>query len=439
MYRFAPVFSRAAVSALFIARQHLDRPLARRLTTASLARFVEDVGGLQLDSINVVERAHHLTLWSRFGPYDRRAFERLVYRRRVLFEYWAHGACLVPAGHLAPWRRAMLDYSVRSRAWGRWLKRNRTVLRRVEEAIRERGPLGNADFPRRRAAAETGWWSWKPATHALDFLWMSGRTLVASRRHFQKRFDLAERVLPRLGRVEPVDGEEFRRWHLRRSLHAMGAATDADLRMYLSFPRIEAAERRRALQALLAAGEIAEVAVRGDAARWYALAADLALLARAGRRRVPARGTAVLSPFDSFLWHRERTRRLFGFDYRIEVYTPGHDRIHGYYSLPIFHAGQLIGRLDPKNHREARRLEVRSVHFEPWFAAGAPPPAASWGPVDRDAALAGTGTALRSLATFVGAGEVVVGRVTPASFAAPLRRAVREGPVRRDRTRAPIA
>jgi uncharacterized protein YcaQ len=419
--------SRRAIAALFIARQHLDRPLARRLTAASLARFAENVGGIQLDSINVIERAHHVTLWSRFGPYDRRTLDRLVYRRRVLFEYWAHGACLVPVGHLAPWRRAMLDYSVKSRAWGSWLQRNRRVLARVEDAINSRGPLGNLDFPRARPSTVAGWWSWKPATHALDYLWMSGRTLVASRRHFQKRFDLAGRVLPAVARVTPLSSEEFRRWHLRRSLHAMGAATETDLRMYLSFPRLAVAERRRALEALLASGEIVEIAVRDDPTRWFALAADVAALARAGRRRAAARGTALLSPFDSFLWHRARTRRLFGFDYRIEVYTPGRDRVHGYYSLPIFHAGQLIGRLDPKNHREARRLEVRNVHFEPWFAAGRQPPAASWGIVERDAGLAGTAAALRSLAGFVGADEVDVGRVTPAGLAPPLRRAVRSG------------
>ncbi len=383
------------------------------------------MGGIQLDSINVIERAHHLTLWSRFGAYDRGALERLVYRRRVLFEYWAHGACLVPLGHLAPWRRAMLDYSVRSRAWGSWLERNRGVLRRVEAAIRERGALGNADFPRPRPATRTGWWNWKPATHALDYLWMSGRTLVQSRRHFHKRFDLAERVLPALREVEPFGAEEFQRWHLRRSLHAMGAATETDLRMYLSFPRIDVVARRRTLQALLAAGEIVEVAVEDDPTRWYALAEDLPALVRAGRRRVVARGTALLSPFDSFLWHRARTRRLFGFDYRIEVYTPGGARVHGYYSLPIFHRGQLIGRLDPKLHREARRLEVRSLHFEPWFASGAPAPAASWGPIDRDAGVAGTAAALRSLATFAGADEVVVGRVVPGALRSALRRALR--------------
>jgi uncharacterized protein YcaQ len=178
---------------------------------------------------------------------------------------------------------------------------------------------------------------------------------------------------------------------------------------------------------MVAEGLVSEIAVEGSPARWLALTRDLPALRRAGRRQSPAEGTTLLTPFDSLLWHRERTSRLFGFDYRIEVYTPGRDRVHGYYSLPIFHAGQLIGRLDPKNHREARRLEVRNVHFEPWFAAGRQPPAASWGIVERDAGLAGTAAALRSLAGFVGADEVDVGRVTPAGLAAPLRRAVRSG------------
>lgn len=425
-----PTFPLRAVAALFIERQHLDRPRGRRLTASNLTRFAEDVGGIQLDSINVVERAHHLTLWSRFGPYDRRALERLAYRRRVLFEYWAHAACLVPIAHFASWRRVMLDYCTRSRRWGAWLQKNRGILRRVERAIHENGPLGNADFEKRplpegkRPTTQAGWWNWKPAAHALDYLWMSGRTLVHSRVHFQKRFDLADRVLPRETALDPPTQEEFRRWHLRRSLHAMGAATETDLRMYLSFPRLEVAERRRALHGLLAAGEVVEVAVAGDRGRWYALAEDLPALARAARRRTAARGTTLLAPFDSFLWHRERTSRLFGFDYRIEVYTPGHKRVHGYYTLPLYHDGLLLGRMDLKTHREERRLEVRGAHFERWFASGERPPAAAWGAVDRDGALAGVGESLRSLAEFVGADRVTVGRVTPSRLAAPLRRAL---------------
>ena len=427
-----PSFPLRAVAALFIARQHLSDPRSRRLTSASLARLAEDTGGLQIDSINVLDRAHYLTVWSRFGPYDRRALDRLVYRRRVLFEYWAHAACLVPATHLKWWRRAMLDYHPRHTGWHRLLKRHPSLIAAIESEMRARGPLANADFKRERGRSG-GWWSWKPATHALHHLWMSGRTLIDSRVHFQKRFDLAERVLPRVVDLVPPSTEEFRLWWFRRSLHAMGAATAADLRMYLTFPRIGVAARKDTLESMLRSGEVVGIEVEGERERWLALAEDLPELAKAARQRTAARGTTLLSPFDSFLWHRERARRLFGFDYRIEVYTPGPKRIHGYYTLPIFHEGQLIGRLDAKHHRAEGRLEVRSVHFERWFAAGKPPPAARWGVLDRDRALAGLADAIGSLAQFVGAQDVTLGRVAAPGLAVALRRAVkhRGAPARR--------
>jgi uncharacterized protein YcaQ len=205
----------------------------------------------------------------------------------------------------------------------------------------------------------------------------------------------------------------------------MGAAT-SDLRLYLTFPRVGAAERRRWLARLIETGEVREIEVvpssRGPRARWYALAEDLPSLAAAGPRRIASQGTTLLSPFDSFLWHRERAHRIFGFHYTIEVYTPGHKRIHGYYSLPILHDGQLIGRVDPKVHRTERQLEVKRVHFESWFTRGTRPPAAAGNAPDRDAALAGLADSLRSLAAFVGADTVSLGRVTPASLRAPLRR-----------------
>ncbi len=413
-------FPLRAVAALFIERQHLARPRTRTLTARTLAGFAEDVGAVQLDSINVIDRAHHLTLWSRFGPYSRTSLERLAYRRRAMFEYWAHAACLVPSAHLPAWRRVMLDYRPRQTGWRSWLRRNRKVVAAVEQAIRERGPLANSDFERPRGQA-SGWWSWKPATHALHFLWMEGKILIRSRTHFQKNFDLAERVIPGLDALEAVSSDEFPRWHVKQSLHAMGAATDLDLGRYLTFPRMERGVRARALGELLASGEAVEVPVEGARTRWFALERDIEALERAAARRVPARGTTLLCPFDSFLWHRERAARLFGFDYRIEVYTPGHKRVHGYYVLPIFHDGLVIGRLDAKNHRSERRLEVHRVHFEDWFVRGAAPPAASWGAVDRDRALAGVGEALASLASFLGAERVTLGRVAPPRLASALR------------------
>ena len=417
-----------AVAALFLERQHLTRPRAHRLTARRLVAFVADAGGLQLDSINVVTRAHYLTLFSRFGAYSPATVDRLAYRRRLLFEYWAHAACLVPRGDLAAWRRVMVEYGHRGRAWGHWPRKYDGVLREVEAAIAEKGPLGSADFegPRQSLAGGAGWWNWKPTTRALDHLWISGRTAVHSRRHFHKRFDLFERVLPEVTEIEPFALRDFRRWHLLRSLAALGAATETDLRMYLTFPRASHLDRKGTLRDLLREGLVVEVPVEthhgGRPVRWLLRAEDREALGRAARRRRPSVGTTLLSPFDSLLWYRDRIRRLFGFDYTIEVYVPEAKRRHGYYSLPLLHDGQLVGRVDAKTHREEGRLELRHVHLEPWVLGGDRPPVARRGLVEVDAVLDGLADTARDLATMVGADRVSVTRVTPARLRTELRR-----------------
>jgi uncharacterized protein YcaQ len=286
--------------------------------------------------------------------------------------------------------------------------------------------MGSGDFERRRRPGRGGWWDWRPVQHALHYLWMTGAIGVQSRRHFQKRFDLMERVVPEVAAIEPLSAEAFARWHVERSLHAMGAATEADLSRYLSYPRMGRSVRRAALTALLDDGQVVRVEVEGDRAPWLALARDLPALARARRRTDAARGTTLLSPFDSLLWHRDRVERLFGFSYRIEVYTPGPRRVHGYYTLPILHRGQLVGRVDAKTHRAERWLEVRRIHVEPWVAAGAAPPRGG-DPLDRDELLAGIADALRSLAVFVGAARVTIARVAPQRLRPPLARLLRDG------------
>jgi uncharacterized protein YcaQ len=221
-----------------------------------------------------------------------------------------------------------------------------------------------------------------------------------------------------------VSTREFQRWHVERSLHAMGAATERDLAGYLTFPRFGRGARAAALRAMFEQGEVAEIEVDGSRGRWLALTRDLPALSRAGRAASPTRGTTLLSPFDSLLWYRDRVTRLFGFDYRIEVYTPGHKRVHGYYTLPILHHGLLIGRVDAKSHRAERRLEVRHVHLEPWLArTGAPPH--GHGRVDQDEAITGIAEALRSLSAFVGGDEIALRRVTPHRLRAPMARALR--------------
>lgn len=364
---------------------------------------MEDVGGLQLDSINVVERAHRLTLWSRFGAYDPKRLDGWVYRRRVLFEYWAHAACLVPRSHLPAWRRAMLDYKTSHTGWSDWLKKHGRTLRGVESAVSKNGPLTGRHFERReKSKPKQGWWDWNSSAHALHYLWMTGRIGVHSRTHFQKSWDLTQRLMPD---IKPLSAIEFRRWHLRTSLHAMGAATEIDLSMYMTFPRQPRADRRRLLDSLIKEGAVVELKLEGAETPWYAHKEDLSELDELAQAK-NSQGTTFLSPFDSLLWHRARAIALFGFDYKIEVYTPGPKRRYGYYVLPILHDGRLVGRLDPKLHREEKRLEIRHLHLEPG--------------VDADAVLAGSCEALRSLADFLGAKNIDI--TAPGVAGASLKR-----------------
>ena len=419
--------SRRDVAALFLERQWLDRPRGRRMTATTLADFAARTGGVQIDSVNVVDRAHQVTLWSRFGEYDRAALERLLYKKRVLFEYLTHVACFVDSRDLPLHKAIMLDTPNRfERRHRGWLRKQRDIIEEVDRTIAERGPLGNADFGHAKKPGDRGgWWSWRPSTHALDYLVKAGRIGVHSRVHFHKRYASMASVLPRFESTAPLPLERAYRERLTRSLAAMGAASMADLRAYWTWPMWPMPEQRAALKRLVDEGTVTELRVEREQAPWYVLTNDLRALAAAGRRRAGSRGTTLLSPFDSFMWHRERVHGLWRYFYRIEIYVPGHKRQHGYYSLPVLHDGQLIGRVDVKTHRERGVLEAKHAHFEPWLAAGGRPPGVSWGAIDRDAALAGLGEALRSLARHVGVERVHVARATPASLKPALVRAVR--------------
>ncbi len=421
-----PVFPRRAAAALFLARQRLDRPRTRRFTARSLADFVGGTCGLQIDSVNVLERAHLLTLWSRFGAFERAAFDRLAYRRRLLLEYLTHVACFVDARDLPLWRATMESMPAHFRRRHRYPGRRQPFVDQVEREIAARAPLGNSGFERPGGGKGGGWWTWKPATHALDYLWKAGRIAVHSRRNFEKLYAPMERVLPRYASTRPLSPGELARERVLRSLRAMGAASLDDLAAYWTWPKLFMPDLRGAVAGLEREGRIVPVAIEGLRGHWYALAGDLAALAKAARVRRPSRGTTLLCPFDSFLWHRERILRLWGFHYRIEIYVPGHRRKHGYYVLPILHEGRFVGRVDPKLHRGQGVLEARRVGFEPWLVNGGTPPGGAWGAIRLNDALRGTADSLRSLARFTGASRVKLGRVVPAVLRAPLARALRE-------------
>ncbi len=373
-----------------------------RLTRTTLVSHLERTGGLQLDSINVLDRAHYLTLWSRYGCYDRRDLDRWVYDDRAGFEYWAHEASILPASHLPLALRRMErfppDRWKNSAYWPR-LKTSAHSKRRALRRLELEGPLESLDFKRDpgATAAQKGGWSssaGKEDSRSLNLLWHAGRTAVARRLHFRRVYDLAERVYPQVMKDAVAVGKrEFEDSWLLRALSGCGVASEAHLQNYITGPKLMASARRRVIKRHLQAGAIREVEVAGVAGICYAQVEDLDRFTEAPE----ARGTTLICPFDSLLWQRLRAQELLDFQYTVEIYVPAVKRRFGYYVLPILHNGRLVGRLDPKLHRDRSELEIKSIFLEENVQRGSS--------LER-----GLARSLSSLAEFLGAQRITLPR-----------------------------
>jgi uncharacterized protein YcaQ len=337
-----------------------------------LRRAIRRLALLQIDSVNVLARAHYLPLFARLGPYDRSLLDRLACHdgmvagrsRRPLFEYWAHEASLLPV-ELQPllrWRMARAEAG--EGVWSgiaRLARERPELVRRVLDEVRDRGPIGVSDLSE-AGERRGGWWGWNHGKTALEWLFWTGRVTAAGRRGgFERLYDLPERVLPDSVLAEPTPlPADAQRELLRRSAMALGIAAESDLRDYFRLPVQDARAR---LAELVEAGELVPVAVEG----WRQPAYRVAGMAVPRR----AEAAALLAPFDPVVWERARTERLFGFHYRIEIYTPAERRRFGYYVLPFLLGDRLVARVDLKADRATGRLLVRSAHGEPGIDAGA--------------------------------------------------------------------
>lgn len=356
-----PEARRVAIAAQGLGAGRLRRPSLR----ADVARTVRALGLVQIDSVNVLVRSHYLPLFSRLGPYERTWLDAASYdgRRRRLFEYWGHEASLVPVEQqpILRWRMQRARKNGDG-VWGsvaRFGREHASFCAQVVSEIARRGPLGVSDLAgagRRKG----GWWGWSEGKVALEWLFWTGQVTTHSRRSFERLYDLPERVLPAHVLAQPTPPEdEAQRALLRIALRSQGVATERDLRDY---HRLPVADTKARLAELVEAGELLPVRVEG----WRNIAyvgRDLHI-----PRRIEAR--TVLSPFDSLVWCRDRMQRLFDFHYRIEIYTPSHKRVHGYYVLPFLLGERLVARVDLKADREARKLRVLNTHFEPWVDRG---------------------------------------------------------------------
>ncbi|HEX4751673.1 MAG TPA: crosslink repair DNA glycosylase YcaQ family protein [Solirubrobacterales bacterium] len=398
---------RAAIAAQGLATA---RPKGR-VDVRHLRRALDRVGIVQLDSVNVFSRSHYMPLFSRLGPYPRETLDDLTVHqdgqtgraaadRRELFEYWGHEASLIPIDlqPLLRWRMARAD----DLAWAgvaRVARDEPELVKRVLGLVREQGPIRAVDVggPKRvRQAGEM--WNWNAGKKALEYLFFSGQVTAERRVNFERLYDLPERVLPEAVLEMPTpDEDEAQRELLLFAARRLGVATEPDLGDYFRLPRKDSKAR---LAELVEAGALRTVAVEGWSAPAYA-STDLAV-----PRRIRAR--ALLTPFDSMVWARERTERLFGFRYRIEIYVPAPKRVHGYYVLPFLLGDRLVARVDLKSDRQARVLRVVGAFAEPGVDEGV---------VARELA-----DELRLVSSWLGLGGIRVAR--KGDLAAALRRAV---------------
>jgi uncharacterized protein YcaQ len=324
--------------------------------TRQLRRMVARLAVLQIDSVNVLSRAHYLPAFSRLGPYAREALDDLAGRRRELFEYWAHEASLLPVRlhpHLR-WRMAAAE----EHAWGSMVRIQRErpgYVSEVHARVREAGPLKASDLAEPRPDRPGSMWNWHAGKVALEWLFYTGVITTRGRTAgFERVYDLTERVLPAaVLQVPTPEPAEAVRELVRTASRALGVAAERDLRDYF---RLRPPAARAAITELVDAGELLPVEVAG----WGAPA----WLHPEARRPRWVRARALVGPFDSLVWERPRVARIFGFRYRLEIYTPAAQRVHGYYVLPFLLGDRLVARVDLKADRQVGVLRVQAAFAE---------------------------------------------------------------------------
>jgi uncharacterized protein YcaQ len=393
--------SNEAARAVFLDRHHLIAPPTATVAKGGVAEIVARLGFVQVDSINTVERAHHMILWSRAHGYRPADLRAGLERDRSLWEHWTHDASILPIGLYPYWKDLFARDEVRLREnWRKWFRDGYdrefgTILNQIAK----NGPVSSSDVGQDEPRGKGGWWDWHPSKAALEWLWRTGKIAVTRRDGFKKVYDLTENVIPKPS--ENVIPKPFRdvdpdpiavtHWACRSALLQLGFASIPEIAAYWN--AVDAATVKAWIAAAVATGEVRDISYDSHDSghdsmpiKAYALTEDLPGLAPpvpTGRR------LRILSPFDPALRDRKRAERLFNFSYRIEVFTPAPKRQYGYYVFPVLAGAQLIGRIDVKAFRAENRLAVAGFWPEPGVTMTLARQAALQGQLQRLAGLAG--------------------------------------------------
>lgn len=391
---------------MLLAAQGIEPGPSKPATRATVRVSIARMGQLQIDTISVVNRSPYLVLFARIGAFDNAWLEQLLVQGKI-FEAWSHEACFLP----------IEDYPFAATRFSEakpWRKRNRAFVAEHEEKavelmelIRSNGPVRSADFER-EAPRNGGWWSErKHEKLVLEGLFADGRIMIVRRENFQRVYGLREMVLPDWEDHHAASMDDADDAMVSKSIDALGVTTS---RWIADYYRMPVARSAAALKRLLDRGTVLETKIESLGTA-FVHESNVGLASKAARGKLEPRRTVLLSPFDPVVWHRLRASELFGFDYRIECYTPAEKRIYGYFTLPILHRGELVGRLDPKAHRASGVFEVKALHLEPGFVPG-------------ECFVRALAETLTGFAAWHGTPEVRITRTNPVALREELQRAL---------------
>ena len=346
----------ATARRIFLDRHALAEAPSGGAKGAELLSLITRLGFVQVDSINTVERAHHMILWSRRQSYRPDNLRPLLEKSRCLFEHWTHDASIIPSAFLPHWQlRFKRDAERIRRRWTEW--HGPTFKSKIEDVlnqVRKNGPVGSGDVGTEEVRSKGGWWEWHPSKTALEYLWRSGTLSICERRGFAKIYDLTERVYPQSAAAPCPLPEDTIDWACNSALDRLGFATSGEIAAF--FDIVTPAEAKHWCTKALAQGIIEEIIVEGADGSARKSYARSNIIDHTGEAPEPPNRARILSPFDPALRDRKRAERLFGFHYRIEVFVPEAKRRYGYYVFPVMEGARLIGRVDVKCQRAEGRL-----------------------------------------------------------------------------------
>ncbi len=353
---------------IFIERQGLAAAPHRKQSRDDLQALIEKIGFVQIDTISTVERAHHMILFARNQTYRREDLSHLLEQSRSLFENWTHDAAIIPSDFYPYWQHRFDRVSERLKArWRKWRRQGfEEVMDEIKGRIRDQGPAMSRDFAKKRQGQKSsgaGWWDWHPEKTALEYLWRTGELAVARRQGFQKVYDLADRIIPDQHLGRKPDPATYLNWACRGALDRLGFATSGEIARFWDL--VTPAEAKQ-WQQDHDSGDLVDIMVTDTAGEARGALAFASLENDIERLPTPSHRVRVISPFDPLIRDRNRLARLFGFDYRIEVFVPAAKREYGYYVFPLLEGDRFIGRIDMKHERQSAALVVAGL----WLEAG---------------------------------------------------------------------